>query len=85
VELSSQPFALSELIGVPVEDSSGRRLGRVWEARARWTPDGSIMVEEILVGRGAVLKRLRGPGPDARGIPWESVAQIEAHRVVVRR
>jgi sporulation protein YlmC with PRC-barrel domain len=85
VELSSRPFAFSELIGMPVEDSSGRRLGRVWEARARWGPDGTITIEEILVGRGAVLKRLRGPGPDARGIPWESVAQIEAHRIVVRR
>jgi sporulation protein YlmC with PRC-barrel domain len=85
VELSSEPFAFSELIGMPVEDPSGRRLGRVWETRARWAPDGTIRIEEILVGRGAVLKRLRGPGPDARGIPWESVTQIEARRIVVRR
>jgi hypothetical protein len=84
VELNSQPFAFSELIGMSVEDSSGRRLGRVWEARARWAPDGTITIEEILVGRGAALKRLRGPGPDARGIAWESVVQIEAHRIVVR-
>jgi hypothetical protein len=84
VELSAQAFAFSELIGIPVEDSSGRRLGRVWEARARWGPDGTITIEELLVGRGAVLKRLRGPGPDAKGISWESVAQIDARRIVVR-
>jgi sporulation protein YlmC with PRC-barrel domain len=84
VELSSQPFAFSELIGMPVEDSSGRHLGRVWEARARWKPDGTMTIEEILVGRGAVLKRLRGLGPDAKGISWENVAQIDARRIVVR-
>jgi hypothetical protein len=84
VELSSQPFAFSELIGRAVEDSSGRGLGHVWEARASWQPDGTIAIDELLVGRGGLLKRLRGPGPNARGIPWESVTQIETRRIVVR-
>jgi sporulation protein YlmC with PRC-barrel domain len=82
VELRPQPFAFSELIGVPVEDPSGRALGRVWEARASWQPDGTITIDELLVGRGGLLKRLRGPGPGARGIPWENVTQIEARRIV---
>jgi sporulation protein YlmC with PRC-barrel domain len=84
VELSREPYALSDLVGIPVENASGRRLGRVWEARAHWERDGTIAIDELLVGRGALLKRLRGPGANARSIPWESVAEIEAQRIVVR-
>jgi sporulation protein YlmC with PRC-barrel domain len=82
VELSRGRLALSDLIGKPVCDSSGRRLGRAFEVRARWE-GGEIAIEEILVGRGSLLKRLRGPGVDARGIPWENVAEV-GERIVVR-
>jgi sporulation protein YlmC with PRC-barrel domain len=82
VELSREPFALSDLIGRPVCDSSGRRLGRAFELRAHWEGD-RIVIDELLVGRGALLKRLRGPAVDARGVRWENV--IEAgERIVVR-
>lgn len=84
MELRPQPFAFSELIGVPVEDPSGRSLGRVWEARAHRQPDGTIMIDELLVGRGGLLKRLRGPGPDARGIPWANVTEVDVGRIVAR-
>lgn len=69
-------------VGKPVYDSSDGRLGRAFEARAHWE-GGEIAIDEILVGRGSLLKRLRGPGASARGIRWENV--IEAgERIVVR-
>ena len=82
MELTRQPFALSDLIGKPVYDSSGRRLGRAFEARAHWQADG-IVIDEILVGRGSLLKRLRGPGVSARGVRWENVVEVD-ERIVVR-
>jgi sporulation protein YlmC with PRC-barrel domain len=83
MELSDRPGALSTLIGTVVHDGSGRRLGRVFEVRARWQ-DGSILVEELLIGRRALLRRLRGPGPEARGIPWAAVMDVGPDRIVVR-
>jgi sporulation protein YlmC with PRC-barrel domain len=82
VELSDKPFALSDLIGRPVCDSSGRRLGRAFEVRAHWE-DGAVVIDEILFGRGSLLKRLRGPDASARGVRWESVAEA-GERIVVR-
>ena len=82
MELNGEPFALSEVIGKPVYDGSGRRLGRAFEVRARWRGD-AIAFEEILVGRGSLLKRLRGPGAEAKGIPWENVVEV-GERIVVR-
>jgi len=82
MELSREPFALSDVVGRPVYDSSGRRLGRAFEARAHWEDD-RIVIDEILVGRGSLLKRLRGPGADARGIRWENVIET-GERIVVR-
>jgi sporulation protein YlmC with PRC-barrel domain len=82
VELSREPFALSELIGRPVCDSSGRRLGRTFEVRAHWQ-DGGIVIDELLIGRGALLKRLRGPAAAARGVRWESVIEV-GEQIVVR-
>jgi sporulation protein YlmC with PRC-barrel domain len=73
VELSRERFALSDLIGKPVRDSSGRRLGRAFEVRAHWE-DGRIVVDELLVGRGSLWKRLRGPTAKAQGIQWENVS-----------
>lgn len=83
MELSREPFALSELIGKPVYDGSGRRLGRAFEVRAHWEDEERIVVDEILLGRGALLKRLRGPGAKARGVRWENVTEI-GERIVVR-
>lgn len=80
-ELGGQPFALSDLIGRPVCDSSGRRLGRAFEVRAHWE-DGRIAIDEILVGSRSLLKRLRGPEGRARGIPWEDVVEIGEEIVV---
>ena len=82
MELSGAPFALSDLIGKPVCDSSGRRLGRAFELRAHWEDD-RVVVDELLVGRGSLLKRLRGPQASARGIRWESVIEV-GERIVVR-
>lgn len=82
MELSREPFALSDLIGKPVCDSSGRRLGRAYEVRAHWE-DGDIAIDEILVGRGSLLKRLRGPEASARGVRWENVTEV-GKRIVVR-
>jgi sporulation protein YlmC with PRC-barrel domain len=83
VELSETPFALSELIGKPVCDGSGQWLGRVFEVRAHWEGGDRVVVDEILLGRGSLLKRLRGPDAKARGIRWESVAEV-GERIVVR-
>lgn len=81
MELSDERFALSDLIGRPVCDSSGRRLGRAFEVRAHREGD-RILVDELLVGRGSLLKRLRGPAADARGVRWENVIEV-GERIVV--
>jgi sporulation protein YlmC with PRC-barrel domain len=81
VELSREPFALSELIGKPVYDGSGRRLGRAFELRAHWE-EGIVVIDEVLFGRGSILKRLRGPGARAQGVSWESVVEV-GERIVV--
>jgi sporulation protein YlmC with PRC-barrel domain len=83
VELSREPFPLSDLIGKPVYGGSGRRLGRVFEVRAHWEAEEHVVVDELLFGRGALLKRLRGPGAKARGVRWENVAEV-GDRIVVR-
>jgi sporulation protein YlmC with PRC-barrel domain len=84
VELSRDSLPFSELIGRRVDDQSGRSLGRVFEVRAHWEEDGKIVVDELLVGRRALLRRLRGPGPDARGIPWQAVTGVSEDRIQVR-
>jgi sporulation protein YlmC with PRC-barrel domain len=83
VELRYEPFGFSELIGRRVCNQTGRSLGRVFEAKGHWDGDGSIVIDELLVGRRALLRRLRGPGPDVQGIPWESVAEVADDRIVV--
>jgi sporulation protein YlmC with PRC-barrel domain len=82
VELE-RPRAFSELIGRRVVDSSGRRLGHVYEAAGRWERDGTIVIDELLLGRRALLRRLRGPAQRCRAIPWESVLEIGPDRIVV--
>jgi hypothetical protein len=75
---------VSELLGCIVEDGSGRRLGHVFEVRGRWSNDGVAVFEELLVGRHGLMRRLRGPGEDDHGVPWEAVIRIEKGRIQVR-
>ena len=84
MELSREPAAFSDLVGRPVCDQGGRGLGRVLEARAHWERDGSVVLDELLVGRNGLWRRLRGPGGDDRGIPWEAVVGLGDEHVVVR-
>jgi len=85
VELSSERGAISEIIGLRVRDQSGRSLGRVFEVRAHWNGDGTIGLDELMVGGRALWRRLRGPDPGDRGIPWEAVVEIQPDQIVVRR
>ena len=45
MELSRDPAAFSDLVGRPVRDQAGRGLGRVFEARAHWERDGSVVLD----------------------------------------
>jgi len=85
VELS-EPRALSELLGRKVVDQSGRRVGRVYEAKGRWERDGSVVIDELILGRSGLRRRLRGPGgPAMDSVPWASVIELVDERVVIRR
>lgn len=79
-----RPRAFSELIGRRVVDPSGRSLGHVFEVSAHWERDGTIVFDELLLGRRALLRRLRGPAQQSRGIPWESVIEVGPEQIVVR-
>jgi sporulation protein YlmC with PRC-barrel domain len=79
-----RPRGFSELIGTRVADSSGRTLGHIYEATAHWERDGTIVIDELLLGRRALLRRLRGPAQTSRAIPWAAVVEIGADRIVVR-
>jgi hypothetical protein len=83
LELSRDKLAFSDLLGARVRDRSGHPLGRVFEVRGRWQPDGSVVVEELMVGRRALWRRLRGPDPAARGISWANVAELRGGEIVV--
>jgi len=84
VELKD-PGALSELLGRRVVDPSGRRLGRVYEARAHWEREGTVVIDELILSRGGLRRRLRGPGgPERDAVPWESVVELRDEQVVVR-
>lgn len=81
-----EPGALSELLGCKVVDQSGRRLGRVYEAKAHWERDGTVVVDELLLGRSGLRRRLRGPGgPERRSVPWEAVVGLRDEHLVVRQ
>lgn len=80
------PGALSELMGRKVVDQSGRPLGRVYEAKAHWERDGTVVIDELILGRGGLRRRLRGPGgPEEQAFPWEAVVELTDDAVVVRR
>jgi len=84
VELNGKA-SFSEIVGSRVRDQSGRSLGRVLEVRAHWQGDGSIVIDELLVGRRALWQRLRGPDEDVHGIPWPSVVDLDQGEIVVSR
>jgi sporulation protein YlmC with PRC-barrel domain len=80
-----EPGALSELLGRKVVDQSGRRLGRVYEAKAHWERDGTVAIDELILSSGGLRRRLRGPGgPEKRAVPWEAVVELRDEQVVVR-
>jgi len=80
------PGALSELLGRKVIDQSGRRVGRVYEAKGHWERDGTVVIDELILSRGGLRRRLRGPGgPEEHSVPWESVIDLPDEHVVVRR
>jgi len=84
VELSERG-ALSELLGRKVVDQSGRRLGRVREARGHWEGE-AVVLDELILDRGGLRRRLRGPGgPEEQAIPWEQVVELVDETVVVHR
>jgi sporulation protein YlmC with PRC-barrel domain len=84
VELS-EPGALSELLGRKVVDQAGRRVGRVYEAKAHWEGD-AVVIDELILSQSGMRRRLRGPGgPDKQSVPWESVVDLRDETVVVRR
>jgi sporulation protein YlmC with PRC-barrel domain len=69
----------SDLIGCVVQSESGKRLGRVHDLRAR-AVDGGWQLDALIVGRGGMLARMTGSGPDplVRGdvIPWDAVTEL---------
>jgi sporulation protein YlmC with PRC-barrel domain len=85
VELNDTPTGVAHLLGARVYDQNGKKLGRLHELRGHYEKDGSVVVDELLLGPRALLKRTRGPGPDAGGIPVEAVIEQSAERIVVRR
>lgn len=77
--------ALSELLGRKVVDQSGRRVGRVYEAKGHWERDGTVVIDELILSSGGLRRRLRGPGgPEKHSVPWESVVDLRDEHVVVR-
>jgi sporulation protein YlmC with PRC-barrel domain len=84
VELSPLRSSFSDLVGRRVRDHDGRSLGRVFEVRAHWERDGSVVFDEVMIGRRSLWRRLRGPDSDTRGIPWENVIEIGDDHLVVR-
>jgi sporulation protein YlmC with PRC-barrel domain len=83
VELNDAPTGVAHLIGARVHDTGGRKLGRVHELRAHREGDGTVVVDQLLLGAGALRTRLRGPGAGARTIPWEAVVELGPERIVV--
>jgi sporulation protein YlmC with PRC-barrel domain len=83
VELSQCPGAFSELVGMRVRDQAGRSLGRVFEVRAHWEHDGTVVLDELMAGGRALWRRLRGPDPNAHGIAWANVVEIDDERITV--
>jgi sporulation protein YlmC with PRC-barrel domain len=69
----------SDLIGCVVRTESGERIGRVHDLRAG-AIDGGWQLDGLIVGRGGMLARMTGSGPDplVRGdvIPWNAITAL---------
>jgi sporulation protein YlmC with PRC-barrel domain len=85
VELNDAPTGVGHLLGARVYDQNGKKLGRVHELRGHREDDGTVVIDELLLGRRALFRRLRGPGPDAGGVPVEAVIESGPERIVLRR
>jgi sporulation protein YlmC with PRC-barrel domain len=84
VELNDAPTGVAHLLGARVYDQSGRKLGRVHELRGHREDDGTVVIDELLLGRSAWRARLRGPEAKAKGIAVEAIAALDEERIVVR-
>jgi sporulation protein YlmC with PRC-barrel domain len=77
----------SDLIGCVVRTESGERIGRVHDLRARAIV-GGWQLDGLIVGRGGMLTRMIGSGPDplVRGevIPWNTITAVDNGLVTIR-
>ena len=83
MELNDAPTGVAHLIGARVYDASGRKLGRVHELRGHREDDGTVVVDELLLGPRAIWKRMRGPGPRPPTVSIEAVIEWGTERIVV--
>ena len=70
---------LSGLIGLPVLDSAGRRLGRLHEIRAI---DGRL--SELIYGPAGVFEQMTGRAQPT-SVPWSRVEKITARGVLLNQ
>jgi hypothetical protein len=56
--MSKTLLHLETLIGKKVHDPSGKCAGRIEEVRAHRSEDGRCIIDDFLLGRGALLTRL---------------------------
>ena len=66
---------LSALIGLPVRDSAGRVLGRLYEIRA---VDGEV--SELVYGSAGLFEQLTGRAQPTT-VPWSRIARIGAKAI----
>ena len=88
-EAARRVIRLSELLGLPVRDGDGRRLGHVHDVRVV-RRDGAYAVEGLLIGGRGVAARLGLHKADEAEplragdlVEWSDVTAVEADRVVV--
>jgi sporulation protein YlmC with PRC-barrel domain len=80
---------LSQIEGLRVRDSDGRRLGRVWDLRtvprdAAGADTSGRAVAALLVGRRGLLERLGFKREAPQRIACEDVIEVGADAVIVR-
>jgi sporulation protein YlmC with PRC-barrel domain len=77
----------SDLIGCVVQTESGKRVGRVHDLRAS-AIDGGWQLDGLIVGRGGMIARMIGSGPDpiVHGdmIPWHAITDLNDGLIRVR-
>jgi hypothetical protein len=74
---------LETLIGKKVYDPAGKCAGRIEEVRAHQTADGHCVLDDFLLGRGALLTRLSVPNLAGLFVHWlGSYASREATHCV---